>query len=146
MFLPIINRCTYEIRTSKWKAKKGGTTYPGIIRSSHRRSSIEKGVLKTFAKFTGKHLCQSLFFNKVADLRPATLSKKRLWHRCFLLNFAKNTYFTENLRETAFGWLKSLCFTFYICIFLVEKLKCFDGQEKRSKFNASLMQVGPLKY
>ena len=28
----------------------------------------EKGVLKNFAKFTGKHLWQSLFFNKVADL------------------------------------------------------------------------------
>ena len=36
-------------------------------RSCHRRCSVEKGVLKTFVKFTGKHLCQSLFFNKVAD-------------------------------------------------------------------------------
>ena len=27
---------------------------------------LEKGVLKNFAKFTGKHLCQSLFINKVA--------------------------------------------------------------------------------
>ena len=26
--------------------------------------------LTNFAKFTGKHLCQSLFFNKVADLGP----------------------------------------------------------------------------
>ena len=26
--------------------------------------SVKKGVLKTFARFTGKHLCQSLFFNK----------------------------------------------------------------------------------
>ena len=26
----------------------------------------KKGVLRNFAKFTGKHLCQSLFFNKVA--------------------------------------------------------------------------------
>ena len=26
--------------------------------------------LKNLAKFTGKHLCQSLFFNKVAGLRP----------------------------------------------------------------------------
>ena len=32
-------------------------------RNSHRRCSIKKGVLKNFAKFTGKHLCQSLFFN-----------------------------------------------------------------------------------
>ena len=29
----------------------------------------EKGVLRNFAKFTGKHLSQSLFFNKVAGAR-----------------------------------------------------------------------------
>ena len=28
----------------------------------------KKGVLRNFAKLTGKHLCQSLFFNKVAGL------------------------------------------------------------------------------
>ena len=47
------------------------------------------GILKRFTKFTGKHLCQSLFFNKVTDLRPATLLKKRLWHKCFPVNLAK---------------------------------------------------------
>ena len=30
--------------------------------------SMKKGVLENFAKFAGKHLCQSLFFNKVAGL------------------------------------------------------------------------------
>ena len=38
----------------------------------------KKGVSKNFAKFTGKHLAQSLFFNKVAGVRTATLLKKRL--------------------------------------------------------------------
>ena len=33
------------------------------------RMSCEKSVLKNFAKFTEKQLCQSLFFNKVAGLR-----------------------------------------------------------------------------
>ena len=49
----------------------------------------KKDVLINFAKFTGKHLCRSLFFNKVAGLTPATLFKKRLWHRGFPVNFAK---------------------------------------------------------
>ena len=49
----------------------------------------KKGVLTNFAKLTGKHQCRSLFFNKVAGLMPATLLKKRLWHRCFPVNFAK---------------------------------------------------------
>ena len=37
-----------------------------LIRSSHRRCSVRKGVLRNYSKFTGKHLYQSLFFNKVA--------------------------------------------------------------------------------
>ena len=37
--------------------------------------SIKIGVLKNFPKFTGKHLCESLFFNKAADLRVSFLIK-----------------------------------------------------------------------
>ena len=59
------------------------------IRSSHQRCSVRKGVPRNFAKFTGKHLWQSFFFNKVARLRPATLLKKTLWHRFFPVNLAK---------------------------------------------------------
>ena len=57
----------------------------------------KKGVLKNFAKFPGKHLCQSLFFNKAAGL-PGTLLKKILWHRCFPVNFTKfsRIYFLQN--------------------------------------------------
>ena len=36
----------------------------GIHRSSPWRCSVKIGILKNFAKFTGKHLFQSLFFNK----------------------------------------------------------------------------------
>ena len=38
-----------------------------ITRSSHRRCFVRKGVLRNFAKFKGKQLCQSPFFNKAAD-------------------------------------------------------------------------------
>ena len=37
----------------------------------------KKGVLKDSAKFTGKHLCQNLFFNKVAG------EPLRCWFRFF---------------------------------------------------------------
>ena len=76
-----------------------------MFRSSHQRCSVTKGVLRNFTKFTGKPMCTSLFFNKVAVLRPetllkrdsgtdvflrsATLFKKRLWHRGFPVNLAK---------------------------------------------------------
>ena len=60
-----------------------------LHRSSHRRCSVEKGVLRNFAKFTGKRLCQRLYFNKNAGLRAVILLKKSLCHRCFPVNFVK---------------------------------------------------------
>ena len=45
-------------------------------RNSDPEVFCEKGVLRNFAKFTGKQLCQSLFLNKVAGMRYATLLKK----------------------------------------------------------------------
>ena len=60
-----------------------------LYRSSHQRCSLKKVFLKNFIKFTGKHLCWSLFFNKVSGLRPSTLLKKRLQQRCFPVNFLK---------------------------------------------------------
>ena len=59
------------------------------FRSSPPELFFKKGLLRNFAKFRGKLLCQVVFFNKVAGLSPATLLKKRLWHRCFPVNFAK---------------------------------------------------------
>ena len=79
------------------------TLQPNAFRSNHRRCSVKNDVLRNFAKFTGKHLCQSLFFNKVASV-PATLLIKSLWHRCFPVNFAKfvrTLFFAEHLRTTA---------------------------------------------
>ena len=32
------------------------------------RCSVKRGVLRNFGKFTGKHLCQNLFLDKVAGL------------------------------------------------------------------------------
>ena len=61
----------------------------GIYRSSCPKVFCKTGNIRNFAKFTRKHLCESLFFNKVAGLRPATLLKKRIWHKCFPMSFAK---------------------------------------------------------
>ena len=59
---------------------------------------MEKGVLRNYTKFTGKDLCQSLFFSKVTSSRSATSLKKRLWYKCFPVNFAKflRTPFLQN--------------------------------------------------
>ena len=61
----------------------------------------KKGILINFAKFTGKHLRQSLFLIKL----PATLfiQKETLTQvfSCELCEIFKNTFFTEHLRVAA---------------------------------------------
>ena len=72
-----------------------------IQRSNRPEVFCEKGVPTNFAKFTWKHLCWSLVFNKVEDLQPATFLKRRLWHRCFPAYFAKflrTPFYTEHLQ------------------------------------------------
>ena len=78
-----------------------------LFRNSRPEMFCKKGVLRNFAKFIGKHLCQSLFFNKVADFRPATLLKNRLWHRCFPVNLTK---FLRTLFLTKHTWWLLLTF------------------------------------
>ena len=56
-------------------------------RSSHPEIFCKKYVLKKFPKSTGKHLCQGLFFNKIAGIRPATLLDSGTG--VFSVNFAK---------------------------------------------------------
>ena len=53
-------------------------------RSSHRRYSVRKGVLRNFAKFTGKHLCRNLFFNKAAGLRQFPVNFAKFLRTSFL--------------------------------------------------------------
>ena len=77
-------------------------------RSSHRSCSLRKGVFRNFAKFAGKHLCRSVFLNKVAGLRRGVLS-----------------FFTEHLRTTASvgALILSNCWI----LWLVTSLKFIDG-------------------
>ena len=55
---------------------------------SQWRCSVGKGALRNFAKFTGKHLCQSLFLIKLQTL-ACNFIKIRFWHRCFPVNLVK---------------------------------------------------------
>ena len=57
---------------------------------------MKRGVLRNFAKFTGKHLCQSIFFNKIADV--CNFIKKDTPAQVFTCEFceiSKNTFFTS---------------------------------------------------
>ena len=65
------------------------------------------------AKFTGKHLRQSLFFNKVASLRSATFNfiekeTLSLVFSCEFCQISRNTFFTEHLLVTASAVCKNM--------------------------------------
>ena len=72
-------------------------------------------------KFTGKHLCQSVFFNEVAGLGP----------RCFPVNFAKflrTPFLTEHL-----WWLLE---RLYICYFM-NHMKIIGITERKYQIHGS---------
>ena len=110
------NMSNLEINEWNWKVgsfslglRKGQSA---VLRSSRLEVFCLKTVLKNFAKFTGKHLCQSPFFHKVGGLRPASLLlKKRLWYSCFPVNLAKifkNTFFYRTPTVAAFECYNSV--------------------------------------
>ena len=91
-------------------AKSYFSKVANFYRSSHRRCSVKKCILeKVFAKFNGKHLCQRLYFNKVAGLKAV---KQRLAQvfSCEFIEISKNTFITEDLRTTgsAFSFSEKL--------------------------------------
>ena len=53
-----------------------GTTFSFV--SIYSKKQPPGDTLKNSTKFTGRHLCQSLFLNKVAGIRPATFLKETL--------------------------------------------------------------------
>ena len=87
-------------------------SFISIARSSHLRCSIKKWVLRNFTNFTGKHLCQSLFFNKVAGPRHS-------WHSCFPVNFVK--FLRTILQNTSGG-----CFS--IAALLSLRVLCLQAE------------------
>ena len=77
---------------------------PPVVRSSHPEMFCKKGV-QNVAKFTGKQLCWSLFFNKVAGLFPPNTSGG-----CFCSVLVpwqlhrKRIWVAKDLREMNFLW------------------------------------------
>ena len=99
-----------------------------LCRSIHRRCSVRKGIFRNFTEFRTP-VPESLFFFMA---QPATLLKKRLWHRCFPVSFAKfkNNVSTEHLWaigsvfasfngiQYCLSYLYSFCFILFNFIYL----------------------------
>ena len=70
-----------------------------FFRSSRPEMFCKKAVLRDFPKFTGKHLCQSLFITKVG-VQGRQFYLKRTLAQVFPVNFAKfgrTPFLTEHL-------------------------------------------------
>ena len=83
------------------------------FRRSHQRCFIKKGVLRNFTKFTGKHLCQSLLFNKVVGLglRACNVIKKETQAQAFSFEFceiSKNTFLQNTSGRLLLVFLSNL--------------------------------------
>ena len=65
-----------------------------MYKSSHPEVFFKKSVFRNFTKFTRKHLCQSLFFNKVAGLACNFIKTETLAQvfSCEFCEISKNTY------------------------------------------------------
>ena len=98
--------------------------FPKVQKRSPR-SVLSKKCSEKFRKFYRKTPVPESFFNKVVGLKPATLLKKRLWHRCFPVNFVKflrTPFFTEHRR-----WLLLKVATGGWCLVFVSLLNEVGG-------------------
>ena len=73
------------------------------FRSSCPAVFFEEGVPRNFGKFTGKHPCQSLFFNKKEALAQV--------FSCEFFKISKNTFLTEHLPAAALNYIYKPIFT-----------------------------------
>ena len=87
----------FALLPTKWNI---GTKYVKTnAKSSHRRYSVRKDVLRNFAKFTGKHLCLNL-----------QLYWKQTLAQVFSFKFyeiSKSTFFVEQIQKIASAMLLS---------------------------------------
>ena len=86
-----------------------------VDRSCHLEVFCKKGALENFAKVTRKYLCQSLCFNKVAELRPETLAQA---FSCEFCEIFKNTL----LRWLLHRWFVRMFGSVEIIISLIWKM------------------------
>ena len=68
------------------KGESASENWIAINKSERQKCSVRKAISQNSQGITCDRVS---LFNKVAGLRPTTLLKKRLWHRCFPVNFAK---------------------------------------------------------
>ena len=106
-----------------------------VYRSSRPVVFCKKDVLRSFAKFTGKHLCQRLFFNNVASQRRKACNfiKKEILEYVFSYEFceiSKNT-FSDRVPPVATSWFSNI-----LGLIMTKQLK--NQKSVKASFQASI--------
>ena len=119
-------------------------------RKSHQRCFIWKDVIKNFAKVSRKHLCQDLFFTKVAG------KKDFLVRLVKFAKFLRTPFFTEHPRVTAStltasmiikftSWLSlKLIYTGRLIFFL--QIIFVEGENCLTDISTSIIYSRKMKY
>ena len=91
MFLVFVCICYLKLENQRIYEKISILRFQNFILNKQAATGgvLQGKVLLEILQNSQENTCARVFFNKVADLRPATFLKKRLWHWCFLVNFAK---------------------------------------------------------
>ena len=95
------------------KRQKVYTRLGLLYRSSRPDVFCEKDVLRNFGKFTGKHLCQDLYFNLVAGL-ACNFIKIETLAQVFSCEFSANVW-KVSLEYTITWKIKSLTSSLNLC-------------------------------
>ena len=129
-------------------------------RSSHQRCSIVKRVLRNFTIFTGKHLCQSFFFNEVGTgvflwkqehfrttVSDVNISK---WHTnlCMTALFCQPCFFFLSLFFSCVVFILALVFRFFELAVRIIKPFFITSQSRNLLFNQVIqyfIQIPPVE-
>ena len=121
----------------------------------------KKDILRNFAKLTGKHLCQSLFFDIVAGMRPEACNfiKKGTLAQvfsCEFCEFSKKTFLQRTPLVAAFEY-QQVCLKNTYIVLISSRLQSVVVSIKRKRtltksdmvFYGSLLEIlkvwAPLK-
>ena len=97
-------------------------------RNSHQRCSMKKSILRNFAKFTGKHLCQIL----------VTWQKGTLVFSYEVCKISNNTFFTEHIWATASSCTKEIVDQDYFCFYEKSVLLIFKEHRPKKLVEATM--------
>ena len=109
-------------------------------RNSHQRSAVEKGVPRSFTKFTKSNCARVSFLIKFRVLTFSFIKKETLAQvfSCEFCEISKKTFFTEHLRAISSEKIIRWIFTHVLSNKCYENVKCYRYMRKMKLSNRDI--------